>query len=101
MEDRTIGKARTGVDGLDDVLSGGLSRKRVFLLEGSPGSGKTTIALQFLLEGAAEGEQCLYITLSETEEELRDSALSHGKDIPDLIEVFELVPPESLLDANQ
>ncbi len=82
-------------------MSGGLSRRHVFLLDGAPGSGKTTIALQFLLEGASIGERCLYITLSETEEELRDSALSHGKDIGKQVEVFELVPPESLLDADQ
>jgi len=101
MADRPIGKAKTGVEGLDDILSGGLARQRVFLLEGAPGSGKTTIALQFLLEGAACGEHCLYITLSETEEELRDSALSHGKEIGEGVDIFELVPPESLLDANQ
>jgi circadian clock protein KaiC len=101
MTDSSGAKAKTGVDGLDDILSGGLSRRHVFLLEGAPGSGKTTIALQFLLEGAAIGERCLYVTLSETEEELRDSALSHGKDIGDQVEIFELVPPESLLDADQ
>lgn len=94
-------KAKTGVEGLDDVLSGGLSRRHVFLLEGSPGSGKTTIALSFLVEGASVGERCLYITLSETEEELRDSALSHGIDLGDGVDIFELVPPESLLDADQ
>lgn len=94
-------KAQTGVAGLDDVLSGGLTRGHVFLLEGTPGSGKTTIALQFLLEGAGQGERCLYISLSETEEELRDSAGSHGIEIGDQIEIFELVPPESLLDADQ
>jgi circadian clock protein KaiC len=101
MVDSSSAKAKTGVEGLDDILLGGLSRRHVFLLEGAPGSGKTTIALQFLLEGASIGERCLYITLSETEEELRDSALSHGKVIGDEIEIFELVPPESLLDAEQ
>ncbi|MBB4006898.1 ATPase domain-containing protein [Allorhizobium taibaishanense] len=101
MTEKSTVKAQTGVEGLDDILSGGLSRRHVFLLEGAPGSGKTTIALQFLLEGAGIGERCLYITLSETEEELRDSALSHGKDIGDQVEIFELVPPESLLDADQ
>ena len=94
-------KALTGVTGLDDVLSGGLTRRHVFLLEGSPGTGKTTIALQFLLEGSAHGERCLYISLSETEDELRDSALSHGIEIGEQVEIFELVPPESLLDADQ
>ncbi|UDF32379.1 UNVERIFIED_ORG: AAA family ATPase (plasmid) [Roseateles sp. XES5] len=94
-------RAKTGVDGLDDILSGGLTRRHVFLLEGSPGTGKTTIALQFLQEGASRGEKCLYITLSETEDELRDSALSHGMTIDDNIEIFELVPSESLLNADQ
>ena len=67
-------KAKIGIAGLDNVLVGGLSRGRVFLLEGSPGAGKTTIALQFLIEGAKLGERCLYVTLSETEEELREGA---------------------------
>ena len=93
-------KALTGVLGLDDILAGGLSREHVFLLEGSPGTGKTTIALQFLLEGAKLGEKCLYITLSETERELRDSAASHGMTIDPNVEIFELVPPESLLDEQ-
>lgn len=95
------GKAGTGVAGLDDLIDGGLARRRVYLLEGSPGTGKTTIALQFLRDGAAAGEKGLYITLSETEEELRDSAASHGWRLDELIDVFELVPPESLLDADQ
>src|ERR1043165_7609679 len=59
-------KAKTGILGLDDVLVGGLSRGNIFLLEGSPGAGKTTAALQFLMAGARVGEQSLYITLSET-----------------------------------
>lgn len=101
MDKSVSARAKTGVEGLDDVLSGGLSRRHVFLLEGSPGTGKTTIALQFLQEGAALGEKCLYITLSETGEELRDSALSHGMEIDSNIEIFELVPPESLLNAEQ
>lgn len=94
-------KASTGVQGLDDILSGGLQRRRVYLVEGSPGTGKTTIATQFLLEGAKAGERGLYITLSETEEELRDSAASHGWTFDDPIKVYELVPPEALLDEDQ
>src|SRR5258708_22237109 len=95
------GKAKTGIWGLDDILSGGFSRGHVFLVEGAPGTGKTTIALQFLMEGAKAGEKCLYITLSETEQELRDGATSHGWALDDRIEVFELLPPESLLDSDQ
>ena len=93
--------AMIGVPGLDDILCGGLAQGRVFLLEGSPGTGKTTTALQFLLTGAAAGERGLYITLSETEGELRESAASHGRDIGDRFEIYELVPPETLLDAEQ
>jgi circadian clock protein KaiC len=90
----------TGITGLDDVLGGGLSPGRVYLFEGSPGTGKTTIALQFLMKGAAVGERSLYITMSETQDELRASAASHGWSL-DGVEVFELVPPESLLDEDQ
>jgi circadian clock protein KaiC len=92
--------ANTGIEGLDDVLQGGLARGRVFLLEGSPGTGKTTIASQFLMAGAAAGERTLYITLSETEDELRATSDSHGWSL-ESIEIFELVPPESLLDQEQ
>src|SRR6195952_2476429 len=95
------GKAKTGIWGLDNILSGGFSRGHVFLVEGAPGTGKTTVALQFLLEGAKAGEKCLYITLSETERELREGAVSHGWTLDDSIEVFELLPPESLLDSDQ
>jgi circadian clock protein KaiC len=93
-------KANLGVAGLDDITKGGLARGRLFLLEGSPGTGKTTIATQFLMEGAAAGENSLYITLSETEDELRAGAASHGWDLKG-VELFELVPPESLLDEDQ
>ena len=96
-----VEKARTGVAGLDNILVGGLAPGHLFLLEGNPGTGKTTIALSFLLEGARLGEQGLYITLSETAGELRQGAHSHGWTLPENIEVYELIPPESLLDATQ
>jgi len=94
-------KDRTGVPGLDDILLGGLAVGRVFLLEGSPGTGKTTMAMRFLLEGAEAGEQGLYITLSETAPELLATAEAHGWTIDEKTEIFAVVPPESLLDADQ
>jgi len=100
MPDSDIGFADMGIDGLDDVTSGGLTRGRVYLLEGSPGAGKTTLALQFLMAGAAQGEKVLYITLSETEDELRASAQSHGWSLEG-IDIYELVPPENILDDDQ
>ena len=71
----------TGIAGLDDILGGGLTPQRVYLVEGSPGAGKTTLGLQFLLEGMARNEPGLYITLSEPADELKAVAASHGWDI--------------------
>ncbi|KRQ14800.1 circadian clock protein KaiC [Bradyrhizobium manausense] len=88
------------MEGLNHVLGGGFERGRVFLLEGAPGTGKTTLAMQFLIAGAEAGERCLYITLSETEQELRASAASHEWDLTG-VEIFELIPPENLLDEDQ
>ena len=92
--------AATGISGLDDILGGGLKRDRVYLFEGSPGTGKTTAALSFLMAGAAAGEPVLYVTLSETEAELRDTAASHGWSLEG-VDIFELAPPENLLDESQ
>ncbi|MBV9589658.1 MAG: circadian clock protein KaiC, partial [Hyphomicrobiales bacterium] len=94
-------KAKTGIAGLDDVLSGGFSRGHVYLIEGEPGTGKTTLSLHFLLTGAKAGERTLYMALSETAEELRQGAASHGWTLGDEIEILELIPPESLLDPDQ
>jgi len=85
---RQANTVSTGNTGLDTILTGGLPANRLYLLEGAPGSGKTTLALQFLREGASRGEKALYITLSETREELSVVAASHGFDI-DQFDVFE------------
>jgi circadian clock protein KaiC len=89
-------RAQMGIAGLDLVLNGGLPRGRVYLVEGDPGVGKTTVALQFLLSGAARGERGLYVTLSETKEEVRQVARSHGWSIDDLA-LFELSALEQQL----
>jgi circadian clock protein KaiC len=83
-------RASTGVPGLDDILGGGLTKSRLYLVEGTPGTGKTTLALQFLLEGARLGEKGLYITLSETAGELEAIADSHGWSLNELA-LFELI----------
>jgi circadian clock protein KaiC len=88
-------RASTGVPGLDDVLGGGLPTNHLYLVEGDPGSGKTTLGLQFLRQGVADGEKGLYVTLSETASELRTVAASHGWDLQG-IELFELVSSEGL-----
>jgi circadian clock protein KaiC len=85
---------------LDDVLAGGLARSRLFLVEGVPGSGKTTLALQFLRAAAGRGEAVLYVTLSETEEELRAVAASHGWTL-DGLTIQELIPSETSLDPEE
>ncbi len=89
--------ANTGITGLDDILGGGFPRDRVYLLQGDPGVGKTTLALQFLLAGAARGETCLYVTLSETREELEDVARSHGWSLSPitLFEFHSVEPPDT------
>jgi circadian clock protein KaiC len=90
----------TGSEGLDDILGGGFDPNRVYLYEGRPGAGKTTIAMQFLLEGARLGERVLYITLSETARELNLVGKRHGWSL-ERVTLFELVPPETTLDPAQ
>src|SRR5688500_18220650 len=92
--------AATGVAGLDDILNGGLTPNRLYLLEGMPGSGKTTLAFQFLMEGVRRGEPVLYVTLSETQEEIAAVAASHGWTL-DGIAVRELVPSEESLAPGE
>jgi circadian clock protein KaiC len=83
----------TGVAGLDDILHGGLPSGHVYLIEGDPGSGKTTLGIQFLLAGLVHDEPALYVTLAESREELQAVADSHGFDIS-RVEIFEVQPPE-------
>ncbi len=86
----------TGIPGLDDVLGGGLARNHLYLIEGEPGTGKTTLAMQFLMEGVRCGQKSLYVSLSESKAELVEIAESHGWSI-DGIDVFELAADESEL----
>ena len=97
IEDTT--RASTGISGLDNILGGGLTEHRVYLVEGTPGTGKTTLSLQFLLEGARRGEAGLYITLSETADELSAVAATHGWSLESLY-LFELVN-QGDLDPDQ
>lgn len=92
-------RLKTGAPGLDDILNGGLIPNRLYLVEGDPGAGKTTLALQFLLEGLKDGEKCLYITLSETKEELSAGAKSHDWSL-DAVNIVELVPDAKELDSD-
>ena len=94
------GALSTGVDGLDDILGGGYAGSHIHLVEGQPGTGKTTLALQFLRAGNQRGERGLYITLSETRDELLAAATTHGWSL-DGIDIYEFVPPELSLDPTQ
>jgi circadian clock protein KaiC len=93
-------RVSTGIAGLDDILGGGLDPDCLYLIEGRPGTGKTTLGLQFLLEGIEKGEKALYITLSESETELRLVAARHGWSLSSVI-IFQLVPPESSISPDQ
>jgi circadian clock protein KaiC len=92
-------RSKTGIKGLDDILSGGFLPHRLYLVDGHPGAGKTTLALHYLQAGAKLGEKSLYITLSETKEELLAGALSHGWSL-DGIDIVELVADEHDLDVD-
>src|SRR2546423_8141876 len=92
----TNGVAATGIEGLDHILVGGFPRDHVYLLQGDPGVGKTTLGLQFLLEGVRNGETALYITLSETRAELQAVARSHGWDISNVHIYEQLIVEDSL-----
>ncbi|QDT90191.1 ATPase domain-containing protein [Gimesia algae] len=98
-ESNRVQMVETGNPALDTILEGGLTSGRVYLVEGDPGTGKTTLALQFLLEGAKNGQTGLYVTLSETKEELEAVAASHGWSMQE-IEVYELVDSSELVDSN-
>ena len=89
-------RLNTGIEGLDNILEGGLPAGHLYLVEGDPGTGKTTLALQFLLAGIDSGEPALYVTLSESAKELRDVAASHGWSL-DKVQIFEMLPDEAAL----
>ncbi len=96
----TSARLSTGSIGLDEVLSGGLPSQRMYLLQGGPGVGKTTLSLQFLLDGARVGERCLYVTLSETRHELYAVARSHHWDV-DQIAIYEMYAGDALHEDEQ
>ena len=97
---RSAERVSTGSAGLDSILDGGLPVGRLYLLEGAPGAGKTTLSLQFLLEGIRRGERGLYISLSEASEEITAVAVSHGWSLEG-IEILELASAEEVLGEGQ
>ncbi len=100
MTDSRTRRVRTGIEGLDDILHGGLTPNRLYLIEGMPGSGKTTLAFQFLMAGAALGEPVLYLTLSETAVEVTGVAESHGWNLEG-VSISELMPTEAALAPSE
>ncbi|MEW5918311.1 MAG: ATPase domain-containing protein, partial [Gemmatimonadota bacterium] len=89
----------SGVEGLDSILCGGFPQHRLHVVEGDPGAGKTTLAIQFLMSGARQGESCLFVTLSESEAELRSFAATHGWNLEG-VEILEIIPSESSLTPD-
>ena len=98
--DAPSARVTTGIEGLDNILAGGLISNRLYLIEGMPGAGKTTLAVQFLMEGARRGEPVLYVTLSETEEEVRAMSDSHGWSL-DGIAIREMLATESVMEPEE
>jgi circadian clock protein KaiC len=94
-----IRRIQTGIEGLDDILGGGLPQGHLYLVEGDPGTGKTTLALQFLLEGIAQGESVIYVTLSESRKELEEVAHSHGWSTESL-SIYEMAPTDDDLSPE-
>src|SRR5262245_53216325 len=98
METESL-RSKTGIPGFDDVMGGGFVPHRFYLIDGDPGSGKTTLALQYLLEGIKSGEKVLYVTLSETREELNAVAISHGWSL-DGLEIVEIIAGDAELSTD-
>ena len=99
MDQQVSRRTATGISGLDEIISGGFERNRLYLIEGNPGVGKTTLATQFLLEGARLGERCLYVTLSETRDEMEAVAASHGWSLEG-IDIIELSQVEEMFGTG-
>jgi circadian clock protein KaiC len=99
MDQRTLQRTTTGISGLDQILCGGFTSNRLYLIDGSPGVGKTTLAMQFLLDGVQQGEPCLYVTLSETRDEMEAVARSHGWSLEGL-EIVELSQVEDMFGVH-
>ncbi|MFN2511866.1 MAG: ATPase domain-containing protein [Pyrinomonadaceae bacterium] len=93
-------KVPTAIDGLDYILNGGFPQNHIYLIKGESGTGKTTLALQFLLAGVRQDEAVLYLTLSETEKELHEVARSHGWSL-DGVNIYELIPDEEHLKLDE
>jgi circadian clock protein KaiC len=96
MSDGKTRRVATGVPGFDEILHGGLPENRVYLIEGDSGTGKTTMAIQFLLEGARRGERGLHVALSESKSELESVAASHGWSL-EPIDIYEFSTPQESL----
>jgi circadian clock protein KaiC len=99
MDTRAVTRATTGIPGLDEILLGGFAPHRLYLVDGSPGVGKTTLAMQFLIEGVRLGERCLYVTLSETRDEMEAVAQSHGWSLEG-IDIVELSQVEEMFGTG-